>query len=289
MSKQTYSAGPHGRLMLVCGAMVLLGALLTGATFALRGQSTPEDVPRGGSISPASHSEGQSDAATGLRAHLSQGEPAAYSALFSLIALVATVIIAFRTYALSKAIRAGQVAQEQIKMVLEIDSELIKDPSLWIVHGERYRPVPESEGPFEQIISQIKDKGGDDDLIEVVRTCVSQLPPASGKPDEQSEKRYTLRQLKQLALVTRYFNMFDFVHASLVERYVGPPEQFGLDGDRKREEWVAWVNYMRDFFHKNEIAKTAWVEFTARGIYAESFRVFVDTCVKDKAPPGANA
>jgi hypothetical protein len=54
-------------------------------------------------------------------------------------------------------------------------------------------------------------------------------------------------------------------------------------------EMLAWVNYMRDFFHENEIAKTAWVDFTARGIYAESFKVFIDTCVKDKAPPGAKA
>jgi hypothetical protein len=285
MSKQTNSAGPRGKPLLVCGAMVLLGALLIGATFALRGQIPPEDVARAASIIPASTSDDQSGAATGLWAHLLQGEPAAYSALFSFIAIIATAIIAFRTYALSKAIRAGQVAQEQIKMVLEIDSELIKDPSLWIVHGERYRPLPESEGSLEKILEEIKQKGGHDDVIEVIRTCVSQPPPASRK----SDKRYTLRQLKQLALVTRYFNMFDFVHASLVERYVGAPEQFGLDGDRKREEWVAWVNYMRDFFHENEIAKTAWVEFTARGIYAESFRVFVDAHVKDKAPPGAKA
>ena len=51
-------------------------------------------------------------------------QAAAYSALASFLALIATIIIAFRTYAVSKAIRAGQVAQEQIKMVLEIDSEL---------------------------------------------------------------------------------------------------------------------------------------------------------------------
>ena len=285
MSKQTNSAGPHGRLILVCGAMVLLAALLIGATFALRGQSPPEDVTRAASIIPASPSDGQSGATTDPWAHLLQGEPAAYSALFSFIAIIATVVVAFRTYALSKAIRAGQVQQEQVKMVLEIDSELIKDPSLWIVHGERYRPRPESEDSLERILEELRQKGGHDDVIEVIRTCVSQPPPASPK----SDKRYTLRELKQLALVTRYFNMFDFVHASLVERYVGPPEQFGLDGDRKREEWVAWVNYMRDFFHENEFAKTAWVEFTTRGIYAESFRVFVDTRVKDKAPPGANA
>lgn len=286
MSKQANSA-PRGRLMLVCGATVLLGALLIGAIFALRGQSPPKDVTRAGFINQASLSDSQNGADTGLWAHLLRGEPAAYSALFSFIAIFATVIIAFRTYALSKAIRSGQVAQEQIKMVLEIDSELIKDPSLWIVHGERYRPLPESDA-LERILQEIKGKGGNDDLIEVIRTCVSQPLPASRKPEEKSH-RYTLRQLKQLALVARYFNMFDFVHATLVERYVGPPEQFGLDGDRKREEWVAWVNYMRDFFHENEIAKTAWVEFTARGIYAESFRVFVETPIRDKAPSGSKA
>jgi hypothetical protein len=285
MPKQTNSAGPRRRIILVCGATVLVGALLIGGTFALRGQSPPESATRAASTTPSSSSDGQSGAATGLWAHLLQGEPAAYSALFSFIAIIATAIIAFRTYALSKAIRAGQVAQEQIKMVLEIDSELIKDPSLWIVHGERYRPVPESENSLEKLLEELKKKGGYDDLIEVIHTCVSQPPTASRKSDQ----RYTLRQLKQLALVTRYFNMFDFVHASLVGRYLGPPEQFGLDGDRKREEWVAWVNYMRDFFHANEFAKTAWVEFTARGIYAESFKVFIDTQVKDKAPPGAKA
>jgi hypothetical protein len=284
MSKQTNSA-PRGRLILVCGGMVLLSVLLIAATLALRGQSPPENVTRATFTIPASPYDGQSGSDIGLWAHLLRGEPAAYSALFSFIAIFATAIMAFRTYALSKAIRAGQVAQEQVKMVLEIDSELIKDPSLWIVHGERYRPLPESEGSLEKILEEIKQKGGNDDVIEAIRTCVSQPPPTSRK----SEKRYTLRQLKQLALVTRYFNMFDFVHASLVERYAGPPEQFGLDSDRKREEWVAWVNYMRDFFHENEFAKTAWVEFTARGIYAESFTLFVDTYVKDKAPPGAKA
>ena len=212
-------------------------------------------------------------------------QAAAYSALASFLALIATIIIAFRTYAVSKAIRAGQVAQEQIKMVLEIDSELVKNPSLWIVHGERYRPFPESGDSLEKILEELKQKGGNDEVIEVIRTCVSQPPPAARKSGE----RYTLRQLKQLALITRYFNMFDFVHASLVDRYVGPPEQFGLDGDRKREEWIAWVNYMRDFFHENEIAKTAWVEFNARGIYAESFRAFVDAYIKDKPPPGVKA
>ena len=275
MSKQANSDGPRGRLILVCGAVVLLGALLIGATFALRGQSPPDGVTRAASIVRASPSDSQSGADTGIWVHYLQGEPAAYSALFSFIAIIATVIIAFRTYALSKAIRAGQVAQEQIKMVLEIDSELIKDPSLWIVHGERYRPRPESEDSLERVLAEVEQKGKNDDAIEFIRTCVSL---------RKSDKGYTLRQLKQLALVTRYFNMFDFVHASLVERYVGPPEQFGLDGDRKREEWVAWVNYMRDFFRENDIAKTAWAEFTARGIYAESFKVFVDTCVSDKAP-----
>jgi hypothetical protein len=263
--------------------MVLLGALLIGATFALRGQSPPKDVTRAASIIQASPSDDQSGAAKGLWAHLLQGEPAAYSALFSFIAIIATLIIAFRTYALSKAIRAGQVAQEQIKMVLEIDSELIKGPSLWIVHGERYRPRSELEGSLDKILGELEKKGVDEKVIEVIGTYIS--PPAP----RNSGQGYTLRELKQLALVTRYFNMFDFVHASLVERHVGPPEQFGLDGDRKREEWVAWVNYMRDFFYENEFAKTAWGEFNTRRIYAESFRVFIDTYVKDIAPPGAKA
>jgi hypothetical protein len=125
--------------------MVLLSALLIGTTFALRGQSPPEDVTVASAIIPASLSDGQGGASTVLWAHLLRGEPAVYSALFSFIAIIATLIIAFSTYALSKAIRAGQVAQEQVKMLLEIDSELIKDASLWIVHGERYRPVPESD------------------------------------------------------------------------------------------------------------------------------------------------
>jgi len=282
MSKQTNRAGPRGRPILVCGAIVLLGALLTGATFALRVQSPLKDVTRAASIIRASPSDGQTGAPTGLWAHLLQGEPAAYSALFSFIAIIATAIIAYRTYALSKAIRAGQIAQEQVKMVLEIDSELIKDPSLWIVHGERYSPRPE-DGSLQKILVEVKQKGVDDGVIELIRTCVSQ--PAS----PESDKRYTLRELKQLALVTRYFNMFDFVHASLVERHVGPPEEFGLDGDRKREEWVAWVNYMRDFFYENQFAKTAWEEFNTRRIYAESFRVFIDAYVKNTPPPGARA
>jgi hypothetical protein len=281
MSKQN-GAGPRGQLLLLCGAMVLLGALLTAATFALRGQSPPVDAPKAARVIPASETQGDS---SGPWAHLIKGEPAAYSALFSFIAIIATVIIAYRTYALSKAIRSGQVAQEQIKMVLEIDSELIKDPSLWIVHGQRYIPRLESEDSLGRIIEEIRQKGGHEDAIEVIRTSLSQPLPASSK----SEKRYTLRQLKQLALVTRYFNMFDFVHASLVERYSGPPEQFGLDGDRKREEWIAWVNYMRDFFYENATAKTAWDEFTARGIYTDSFKLFVNTRVKDVPPPGVTA
>jgi hypothetical protein len=281
MSKQN-GAGPRGQLLLLCGAMVLLGALLTAATFALRGQSPPVDAPSAVRVIPASDRQ---DDSTGLWAHLMNGEPAAYSALFSFIAIIATVIIAFNSYALSKAIRAGQVAQEQIKMVLEIDSELIKDPSLWVVHGKRYTPRPESEDSLRGVLEEIKRKGGHEDAIKVIEAALSQPLPASSK----SENRYTLAQLKQLALITRYFNMFDFVHASLVERYIGPPEQFGLDGDRKREEWIAWVNYMRDFFHENKTAKTAWDDFASRGIYAESFKVFVNTHVKDTPPPGASA
>jgi len=227
--------------------------------------------------------------------HLRQGEPSAYSALASFIALIATIIIAVMTLGLSKTIRRSQIVQEHVKMVLEIDSELVRDPSLWVVHGEKYHPIAE---PVESLSAKLEDfavkaketEKAAKSVLEAVKTQMATAQAATAEVSTGTGNgKYTLQELKQLALVARYFNMFDYVHASLVERRNRPARRFGIFRKDKRleEEWNAWQSYMTDFFDKNTFAVNAWNQFNKSGIYAESFKKFIDTVIR-KSPQTTN-
>jgi hypothetical protein len=198
-------------------------------------------------------------------------------------------------------------------MVLDIDSELVRDPNLWIVHGERYRPIPDSPDQLaakledaaskakelEEIVSSAKErlKTDSEDQVaakledaaskakELERVASSaregskRLLPASEPTTSSTDRKYSLQELKQLALVARYFNMFDYIHASLVERKDSPRRRFWRLWRKDRvleEEWTAWQKYMEDFFRENKFAVSEWERFNTCGIYPESFKKFID-------------
>ena len=166
-------------------------------------------------------------------------------------------------------------------MVLDIDSELIKSPELWVIHGKKYIPLPESADAINTLISRVAsgaketEKAANEALVAIRNQEQSSGPrPVATGP----EKKYTLTELKELALLTRYFNMFDFVYSTTGRKWLR------WMSCQQAEEWKAWTNYMRDFFDENASAKAAWDDLSKLGIYAESFRKFVNNDVLGKKP-----
>jgi hypothetical protein len=207
-----------------------------------------------------------------LLEHLRRGDPPAYSAIAAIVAVFCTVIVALLTLWLSYIIRRGQIAQEQVKMVLEIDSELIKSPDLWVVHGKKYVPVPESTDAIASTLKKVAASAKETEqaataALEAIKTRPT-VAPATGTG-------YTSQELRQLALVARYFNMFDFIYSA-----IGRSRLKWTRGD----EWKAWKNYMRDFFDDNAIALRAWNEFNQSKLYTESFKKFVEDEILNKKP-----
>ena len=105
------------------------------------------------------------------------GEPPAVSAVGSLVGAISALFIGAMAFWLNLNTRKGQVAHDQMRMLLEIDSELMRNPKLWEAHGDRFR---------------------------MTGMAAPSYPVANSTP-------VTKRQLELLAFVLRYFNFFDFV------------------------------------------------------------------------------
>jgi hypothetical protein len=254
---------------------------VNGSGTSSGGQSATSQNGQSPKPSPQPGDSGSNNAQpVSLTEHLRRGEPAAYSAVASILGLFCTIIVAGLTLKLTRAIRRGQVSQEHVKMVLEIDSELVKSPELWAVHGKKYIPLAEPTEGIMAMLTKVTANAKETEkaaaaAMDAIKTREQVNPPST--EGTASIKRYTPQQLKELALVARYFNMFDFVYSSVGRNW------FRLRC-QDREEWKAWTNYMRGFFDDNQVVKDAWNEFSSAGIYAKSFTKFVNEQVIGKKP-----
>ncbi len=236
---------------------------------------------------------------------LKAGEPPAVSALGTCCGALCTLAIGILAFRLNRNIRRGQAAHEQIRMLLEIDTELIKSPELWAVHGPEF--IAAHTGPAgasvllaeltehatslvksaETTIPLAKTEQGRAAIAKLAESIAvlakmaevatsyaklwEELPvaanPAATGDIKQGGNR-TTDQLRLLALLLRYFNMFDFV-------YVSWGRKWWLWGKRKGE-WDAWVKTMTEFFRDNCFARDEWTKFSAKGIYSPAFTKFLN-------------
>lgn len=161
--------------------------------------------------------------------------PEVWSATAGWVGAGVALYIGFVAHQFNKNARRGQVMHEQIKMVLDIDSELTANPELWEAHGKRFR-------------------------LSILPT----MYPVEGR-------MITKPQLRLLAFVLRYFNMFDSLYGF-----------YGREGNRlsdeDRESWIAWKEYMIDFFSHNDFAYQTWAEFGHdKKIYSPIFKTFMES------------
>lgn len=235
------------------------------------------------------------------------GEPPAISALgtwFGAFCAAGIGILAFR---LNRNIRRGLAAHEQIRMLLEIDTELIKSPELWAVHGADFIPAHTGPEGASSLLAELTERANAlaksaETAIPLAKTEQGQLvfanlaesvaglakmaelatsyakvweglPAANlAAPDGVKQGRgRTTEQLRLLTLLLRYFNMFDFVHVSCGRKW-------WLWGKRKGD-WNAWVNTMKEFFDNNSFAHEEWKKFSGKGIYSESFTEFLNRLI----------
>lgn len=171
-------------------------------------------------------------------------------------------IIAFR---LNRNIRKGQVAHEEMRMLLEIDGELVERPELWAVHGTTYLPKPFPSKDIDILLNAYTAASQANKSAEAVKIAdaLSANPTAT-----------KIAELRQLAFTTRYFNFFEilFTNYGKKTRWRRHPE--------KNEEWKAWRTYIASFFTNNDYAKDEWRKFAVEHIYSESFEKFMAEIVR---------
>jgi hypothetical protein len=189
-----------------------------------------------------------------------------FGAIASWIGAMSALGIGLLAFWLNQTIRKGQVAQEQMKMLLEIDGKLVDNPALWAVHGTKYLPAPSSSRNFDEMI-KVAQAGSDEQKVAVAEAIAFAL---SRHPDARQTA-----ELKNLAFASRYFNFFDFLYASY-----GKKTFFRRDPE-KNEEWLAWKAYIKDFFKDNPTAQNIWnKEFATKEIYTKSFRDFMQGVIE---------
>ena len=197
---------------------------------------------------------------------VSCGEPAAVGALaaccsagFALLAVLGTVFIGITALMISSNARRGQTVHEQIRMVLDIDRELINHPEFWKAHGKTIQAPVAGENE-------------------------------DAKAKRQEEQKLTEDEAKLTAFILLYLNMFDYVYG-----YYGRRFETNADPDRQqnnllvrgmealqnsfaaaqdKEEWNAWKDYMGDFFARSTEACSALREYASRKVYSKSFISF---------------
>jgi hypothetical protein len=74
--------------------------------------------------------------------HFDCGEPVAYSALGTMVAAIIAAVIGLIALRINANTVRGQRIHEQIRMVLEIDKEMIGRPELWAIYEDENVPDP---------------------------------------------------------------------------------------------------------------------------------------------------
>ena len=212
----------------------------------------------------------------------------AVGAVASSTSAVIALVIGYLVFRLNRNIRRGQVAHEQMRMLLEIDDELIERPELWAVHGTTFLPAVE----VDKLVGDFGTASTEKEKSEVALKIANVLS-AAPKPED-------IIKLRKLGFVSRYFNFFEmlFVNYGKKPFLRRHPEKFweSLEGFWNRhlekywgkllpewnEDWKAWRTYITVFFQSNEYARNQWTEFAKPGIYSESFTKFM-THIVEKA------
>jgi hypothetical protein len=195
------------------------------------------------------------------------------SAVAAMLSATSAVVIGLLAYFLNRNLRKGQVAQEQMRMLLEIDNELIERPELWAVHGPKYLPAPIPKEKLKELLKTFRDgiPTEKNAAAQAIAIALSETPDASMASD-----------LQKLAFLTRYLNFFDILYGyygrkSGVQRFI----------ERERSDWGVWQSYIKDFFRHNLYAQTRWAEVDKDKIYSEAFSKFLNKIIQDVNPPPA--
>jgi hypothetical protein len=176
--------------------------------------------------------------------------------------------IGLLAFGLNRNIRRGQIAHEQMKMLLEIDDTLIAHPELWTVHGPTYTPARPPQ-TFEQMVEQVSKS---DEQKEAATRALAIV--VSGKFDGIETGDF-----RKLAFLTRYLNFFEILYVNYRKRSFS---RWRNATRWKTEEWRAWEYYIRDFFDKNEYAKAKWRALPSKKIFTASFVEFIEGIVDPK-------
>jgi hypothetical protein len=200
------------------------------------------------------------------------------SALAAMVSGSSAVVIGLLAYFLNRNVRKGQVAQEQMRMLLEIDNELIERPELWAVHGPKYLPAPITKEKLNELLEQFRqgDSTGKIAAAEAIVTALSDTPHASRAAD-----------LQKLAFLTRYLNFFDILYG-----YYGKKSGVRRFIERERSDWRVWQSYIKDFFRDNVYAVGMWKEVDGvedkEKIYSVAFSKFLNKIIQEVNPKPAS-
>jgi hypothetical protein len=189
----------------------------------------------------------------------------AVSAVASLASAIIAFVIGFLVFLLNRNIRKGQVAHEQMRMLLEIDGELVDRPELWAVHGTTYLSAPFPSKEFDTSVEAFRKASPADKpaAAQAVADALCANPNAT-----------EIVKLRQLAFTTRYLNFFEILFANYGKK------TFWRRHPEKNEEWKAWRAYIVDFFKDNKYAQDEWKKFAQKHIYSESFEKFMAEIVR---------
>jgi hypothetical protein len=185
-------------------------------------------------------------------------------ALASICSALLAFLIGVLAYRLNRTVRRGQISNDQVKTLLEIDDALIADPALWVVHGPKYTP---SKAPaLDELKNIIVDMGTAGTKAKADKALA--ILAAGGWTDD-SKFEY-----KKLAFLSRYFNFFESLYWNYGRHWYLHTWPFG-----SKAEWDAWYNYICDFMDKNADAKARWNIVATEHIYTKSFTEFMNKVV----------
>lgn len=183
------------------------------------------------------------------------------SAITALMALVVSLIaLNFNHWSTRRTAR-----QDHIRMLMDIDKELIGRPYLWTVYGQNPEPAEGMEEKLKQLLTETKNYRG----------------------------------LQEDALMYAFFNMFEAVfdfHRHLgfygwrrIPRAVASKLMFWSDRRKSDQEHKeSWDRFATDFFSEEE-GRRSWKLFTRqRDLYTVTFQKWVEEFHK-KPPTESNA
>jgi hypothetical protein len=190
--------------------------------------------------------------------------PSAITALMALV--ISFIALNFNHWSTRRTAR-----QDHIRMLMDIDKELIARPYLWTVYGQNPGPPEGMEEKLKQLLTDTKN----------------------------------YRELQEDALMYAFFNMFEAVfefHGHLgfygwrrIPRWVASKLMF-WSGRRKadQEHKESWDRFATDFFSEDE-GRRSWKLFARqRDLYTVSFQKWVEEfhkkpTTKSNAPQTAKA